>query len=915
MTSQTELVSRIDALEEELRRLARELTEVRALAGTVTRPAAPTPRPVPPALMHPPARPAPAHPPAQPASAVRRQARPSRPSRGEAISDLARKWDLLGPRGFAIAGGAVTALGIVLLFVLAANRGWIGPEERVALGALASALVFTAGLVLHARYGQYAAALGAVGAGIVGAYASLAAATALYDLVPDEMALALAALIAGVATAVSLRWSSEIVAGIGLVGSALAPALEAIDTGMTAASAAFAVIVLAATGTLAVMRRWQILLAVVAAVVGAQTLALLGQPESAGDPATVAVAAALALVVLGVAVGLQLSLTRSTERAELRRLPLSLVLADTGFALWSAALLFDAGRDRGLALGVCAAGWAVTWALVRMRERDLGLVLGVTAMALAAVATADLLPGDALAVAWAAQAAVLAILASRLRDARLAVLGYGYLTLSGVQALVFASPPAVLFDRVEASTVAAIAPAAVAVAAATAGITLARGYRSTGERGLLAWLDAVRVALEGAYPVLREVLVFVAGVFGVYAAAVLAVGISFEGGHVVATGIAAAAAATCVAVAAQRRSSWLVVAGLAALALVLGEAVGFDIDELSWPDDRSLGGWSVLEAAAGLLAGGVSLRILHPTTRRLGLASGVAAAIALGAAMGGVALVVPADDDAFSGPEPVFLGVGFSVIALVYLTVAAAEFRVERLRNLSTTLWSLGLLAVLAAETAFVGDARGTAFAFALTGGMVAVLSRPLGEPRLWTAGASVVGVATIWTMVAFTQPAHFVTATPSPAAGLWVLAGCVAALVALAVSAPAYATVTGCIAAGFGLYAVSLGILELAVEISPASLPTDFERGHTAVSAVWALLGLGLLVVGLLRASKWLRLAGFVLFGVSLAKIFLYDLSELSSVARAFSFIAVGALLLAGGFFLQRLSEHLGPRRDASAV
>ena len=65
-------------------------------------------------------------------------AAPPRPPR-RGVTDLARDWDLLGPRGFAIVGGAVTALGIILLFVLAANRGWITPAMRVAIGALVSA--------------------------------------------------------------------------------------------------------------------------------------------------------------------------------------------------------------------------------------------------------------------------------------------------------------------------------------------------------------------------------------------------------------------------------------------------------------------------------------------------------------------------------------------------------------------------------------------------------------------------------------------------------------------------------------------------------------------------------------------------------------------------------------------------------
>ena len=47
---------------------------------------------------------------------------------------------------------------------------------------------------------------------------------------------------------------------------------------------------------------------------------------------------------------------------------------------------------------------------------------------------------------------------------------------------------------------------------------------------------------------------------------------------------------------------------------------------------------------------------------------------------------------------------------------------------------------------------------------------------------------------------------------------------------------------------------------------------------------------------------------GISLAKLFLYDLAFLSSVARAFSFLAVGGVLLAAGFFYQRLAAVDSP-------
>ena len=117
-------------------------------------------------------------------------------------------------------------------------------------------------------------------------------------------------------------------------------------------------------------------------------------------------------------------------------------------------------------------------------------------------------------------------------------------------------------------------------------------------------------------------------------------------------------------------------------------------------------------------------------------------------------------------------------------------------------------------------------------------------------------------------------------------------------------------------LYAVSLSILGLAEEIGNGSTAARFHGGHAAVSAVWGLLGLVALYVGLRKGLGWLQAVGFGLFAVSLAKIFLYDLTFLSSITRALSFLAVGAVLLLGGFFVQRLGtqQRGGPRPDLGA-
>ena len=84
-------------------------------------------------------------------------------------------------------------------------------------------------------------------------------------------------------------------------------------------------------------------------------------------------------------------------------------------------------------------------------------------------------------------------------------------------------------------------------------------------------------------------------------------------------------------------------------------------------------------------------------------------------------------------------------------------------------------------------------------------------------------------------------------------------------------------------------------------SPPTQLvvAHAHPAHGAV----GLLLLNVGLHCRRRALRFGGFGLFAVSLGKLFLYGLSQLSSITRALSFLAVGAVLLLAAFLTQRLT------------
>ena len=64
-------------------------------------------------------------------------------------------------------------------------------------------------------------------------------------------------------------------------------------------------------------------------------------------------------------------------------------------------------------------------------------------------------------------------------------------------------------------------------------------------------------------------------------------------------------------------------------------------------------------------------------------------------------------------------------------------------------------------------------------------------------------------------------------------------------------------------------------------------------------------LVVGLVRDERRLRLAGFGLLAIAVAKVFLFDLTTLESIYRVASFIALGLLLLTAAFAYQRLRSE----------
>jgi uncharacterized membrane protein len=110
------------------------------------------------------------------------------------------------------------------------------------------------------------------------------------------------------------------------------------------------------------------------------------------------------------------------------------------------------------------------------------------------------------------------------------------------------------------------------------------------------------------------------------------------------------------------------------------------------------------------------------------------------------------------------------------------------------------------------------------------------------------------------------------------------------------------------GLAAVALVYLPSIAIVDTWTTGDASDPGQTAqllLSALWGLTGLAALVVGLVRDERRLRLAGFGLLAIAVAKVFLFDLTTLESIYRVASFIALGLLLLTAAFAYQRLRSE----------
>ena len=395
--------------------------------------------------------------------------------------------ELLGGRVLGWVGGIAVVIAAVFFVVMAVRNGWIGVDARMILAFAASAALVAFGTWLYERRGKTQAALATVAAGLAALYASDAATTLHYHLLSSSLGLVIAGLVGAVALGTAVRWSSQEIAGIGIVGSLLAPVFVA--AGPHTSSLVFMTIALLAAIGVVLRQHWTWLAAIAYVVSVPQAAAWLWNEHDGRLGLTLAVATAFWLLYVVAAIGHELR--TPTDRLRLSSASLLFVNA-TVTAAGGWLLIDDAGHRAGANAWLFAlAGAHLVLGMIVHRSRasrEISLLLFGVGIAVLGIAFTVALDGPALVAAWSAEALVLAWVGRRTdTPGRALVAALVFLGLAGGHALVFEAPPTALawgFDSV------ALAVGAVAmVLAALAGIAGAR--RGDAElTEILAWVGA-----------------------------------------------------------------------------------------------------------------------------------------------------------------------------------------------------------------------------------------------------------------------------------------------------------------------------------------------------------------------------------------------------------------------------------------
>ncbi|MFF2553786.1 DUF2339 domain-containing protein [Nocardia sp. NPDC058058] len=261
-------------------------------------------------------------------------------------------------RVLAVAGVGVTLIGVVMLLVLAAQAGFFGPVPRVVVGAAFSGALVAIGMRVHGKAGGQVGGVALAATGIAGGYLTVVAMTTLYGWVNPVVGYGIALGIAAGGVALAMRWGSQGLAVMVLIGAALLSPVITTELALLA----FLIVLQIAAAPVQSVRDWpylHVVRTIPAVLATLVAVAAAGLGEAARGERYQVLAAAIVIA----AVGLVSAVTVVRQRAGDIAASLTCAVATTPLLAAPAlferrtAVLISAGFAIVL-LGLAASCWA-----------------------------------------------------------------------------------------------------------------------------------------------------------------------------------------------------------------------------------------------------------------------------------------------------------------------------------------------------------------------------------------------------------------------------------------------------------------------------------------------------------------------------------------------------------------------------
>jgi uncharacterized membrane protein len=401
-------------------------------------------------------------------------------------------WDRFGSRSVAWIGGAITLVGVVLLLVLAAQRGWLGPAPRLLCGAGMAAALLGIGARLHrtpaGQLGSFA--LGATGIAVL--YLDTVAATGLYHYLPVVGGLLVGLLIAGGGLLLADRWTAPGLAIFVVVGAAVGAPI--VTHGFTAELVGFLLVLQGSALPVHIRRGWRWLALAAGVPPILASLAMTGLHRSDGT-------ATLIVAVVTSTVGIVLAVL-AARRSSADPVPLALLLGAPVPTLAAAPLAGKPLAVAGLAFvaALLLGLWAVNLRWPQLPVRFAGAAGAAGAVAVAQT-TVTLLDGTGRTAAFLCQAMVFALIAMLTSSRGTLVVGALYGAVGGALAVGFQVRPSLVAEppRLPPAQATLVIAVVVAILLTLTSVTLCwAGIRLRAPDSLPMWIMPGLAALYGS---------------------------------------------------------------------------------------------------------------------------------------------------------------------------------------------------------------------------------------------------------------------------------------------------------------------------------------------------------------------------------------------------------------------------------